>query len=229
MKEVMVWLDRVGDADTPEGATVVESETDFLRCALEEPRLLVRGERLCEWAGAFYRGRGLPAMETHSPIRALQRVIPGLTTEHARELLDYLGGERRITQEPGLTPRRVLETLYPEGPWSETPTRNHAAAWLRWLYLEQPTPAMQVTFAPLCEAWRNASIEPEHRLPACLLPSNCVISLTDARRTCCRTVLSSACAGRALPIRPKTSDSSRAAASVICVLALIASLLPTAS
>ena len=164
MKEVMVWLDRMGDADTPEGAAVVESEAGFLRCALEEPRLLVRGEWLCEWAGAFYRGRGLSLIETHSPIRALQRVIPGLTTEYARELLDYLGGERQITQEPGLTPRRVLETLYPEGRWSETPTRNHAAAWLRWLYLEQPTPAMQVTFAPLCEAWRNASIEPEHRL-----------------------------------------------------------------
>jgi len=164
MTNVIVWLDRLGDADVPEGAAVVESEADFLRCALEEPRLLVRGQRLCDWASTFYSGRGLPVIETHSPIRALQRVIAGLSTEQARELLDSLGGERRITQEPELTPRRVLETLYPEGPWSETPTRNHAAAWLRWLYVERPPAAVQMAFTPLVEEWRNTSIEPERGL-----------------------------------------------------------------
>lgn len=161
MTEVIIWLDRLGDADTPEGAAVIVSEADFLRCALEEPRLLVRGERLCQWADAFYHGRGVATVEAHSSIRALEQAIPGLSTEHARELLDYLGNERRITQEPGLTPRRVLETLYPEGPWSETPTRRHAAQWLRWLYLEQPTPAVQVAFATMRDEWRHASIEPE--------------------------------------------------------------------
>lgn len=161
MRDVIIWLDRLGDADTPEGAAVVANEADFLRCALEEPRLLVRGERLCEWAGAFYRGRGASTVEMHSPIRALEQAIPGLSTAHARELLGYLGSERRITQEPGLTPRRVLETLYPEGPWSETPTRRHAAQWLRWLYLEQPAPAVQVAFSTLRDEWCNASIEPE--------------------------------------------------------------------
>ena len=164
MRQGMVWLDRLGDADTPEGAIVVTSEADFLRYALDEPQLLVRGERLCEWASTFYRGRGVLTVETHSPIRALERAIPSLSTEHARELLDYLGSERSITQEPGLTPRRVLETLYPEGPWRETPTRGHAAEWLRWLYLEQPTAAMQAAFAPLRDEWGNASIEPERGL-----------------------------------------------------------------
>ena len=78
MTDVIVWLDKLGDADVPEGAAVVECEADFLRYSMEEPRLLVRGQRLCDWASTFYSGRGLPVIETHSPIRALQRVIAGL-------------------------------------------------------------------------------------------------------------------------------------------------------
>lgn len=58
MSEVL--LDRQGDLPAPSGYHVIDSEVEFLRHATDDTSLLIRGERLCAWAEAFYRLRERP-------------------------------------------------------------------------------------------------------------------------------------------------------------------------
>jgi len=165
MSEVTVWLDRLGEADLPVGATLVATEVEFLRHAPERAALMVRGQALCQWAAEFYRGRGATVQEAYSPIRALQRVIADLGDDQARELLERLGEQRTLTHDQRLSARRLLEVLYPMGPWGdEAPSRQHAAAWLLWLLRHRPSAAIQAVLTPLLTEWRNAAATPERAL-----------------------------------------------------------------
>ncbi len=76
-----VLLDCEGDLAVPAGYQVIKSEVDFLRHALADTPLLVRGRRLCAWAESFYALRGRPYRYQESLRTALQRVFPELTQE----------------------------------------------------------------------------------------------------------------------------------------------------
>jgi hypothetical protein len=129
-----VIFDCAGDLPASPGYQVIESEVDFLRYALMDTPLLIRGERLCAWAEAFYTLRGRPYHHQESPRAALQRVFPVLTQEQANGLAQKLGMTAVALDQ--ISSGFVLERCYPNDfvVWQGRPTREHAARWLLWLY-----------------------------------------------------------------------------------------------
>lgn len=157
-----ILFDCAGDLPTPPGYQVIESEIDFLRYALVDAQLLIRGERLCAWAESFYALRGRPYRFQESPRAALQRVFPELTQEQA----SGLARKMRMTaiSYDQISARFVLEQCYPNDftVWQVGPSREHAARWLLWLYLRQPDAAESIIlrhFAQLLK--QQAGNQPE--------------------------------------------------------------------
>jgi len=54
---VTIRLDRDGNSPMPNGFTLVSSEVEFLKWAISDQPLHIRGDRLCTWAQAFYTGQ----------------------------------------------------------------------------------------------------------------------------------------------------------------------------
>lgn len=160
----MILLDRIGDAELPPDYALVETEVDFLRLAPEGQPLFVRGERLCDWASHFYRGRKMVVREVQSPIRELQVAVPTLSDTQAYTLYERIGPTRWGKLERPLQALHLLESLYPLRMWLDPPSLSHAAEWLLWLHHVRPDPIIRSVFAPIVEIWRDAASDTERHL-----------------------------------------------------------------
>lgn len=157
-----ILLDCQGDLPIPTGYQVIGSEVDFLRHATDDTPLLIRGERLCAWAEAFYRLRGRLYRYQQSLSVALQWAFPALSLEQAQALAQRMGQISVAPEE--ISPLFVLNRCYPaDSPlWQDVPSRNHAARWLVWLYTHQPEEAEGVVLQAFSEALsRQAGDAPE--------------------------------------------------------------------
>lgn len=133
-----VMLDRQGDLSAPPGYQDITTEVDFLRFATDDVPLLIHGERLCAWAESFYRLRGRPYRYRESLRVVLQRTFPALSQQQADNLVTKIGIDS-ISPER-ITTAFVLNCCYPNDYplWQGTPSCEHAARWLLWLFTHQP-------------------------------------------------------------------------------------------
>ena len=162
---VEVLLDCEGDLPAPPGYQVIESEVDFLRHALVDTQLLIRGKHLCAWAESFYALRGRPYRYQESLSVVLQRVFPELTQEQANGLTRKMG---MIAVSPDqVSSRFALERCYPNDfiLWQDNPSRKHAARWLLWLYSHRPDQAESIILRHFAQLLRQrAGDQPEARI-----------------------------------------------------------------
>lgn len=154
-----VLIDRTGDARTPAGYSVIETEVAFLQKATSSGRWLIRGKRLCDWAEAFLTGRKIDWQEAQSPTAGLQAAIPGLSCEQAAEFIARLGSRfDRLPWPPVLS--TLANALYPSRLWSASPGREHAAEWLLWLDSHSDlTGADRQLLLAIAQQWRYQSPE----------------------------------------------------------------------
>lgn len=144
MMKTEVILDRNGDLPVPPGYQIIESEVDFLRYATDDRPLLIRGERLCAWAEAFYALRKRPYRYQESLSAVLRRVFPELSPQHAVTLVRKIGMEAVSLDE--VSAMWVLSHCYPDDLfiWRGEPSHEHAAHWLLWLCTHQPDDAESI-------------------------------------------------------------------------------------
>lgn len=164
-----ILLDREGDAVLPDGYQLVANEVEFLLWAGQSRPLMIRGERLCTWAEAFYQARGISYGETRSVKNEIRAVCPGLTNEHIRALVQQLDEKLPVLSQP-LTTQGLLQILYPAAFWKAPLSLSHAANWLLWVDSMDPAEHVQPLLRQIGEAWR---MEANH-------------SASDAYRVCVR-------------------------------------------
>lgn len=160
-----IFLDRNGDLSAPPDVRVIKSEVEFLCHALDDQPLLIRGERLCAWAESFYSLRERPFKYLASPAKALQNHYPTLSSEHSKKLAQKIALDTIHTEE--ISPVFILNRCYPDdyALWQGSPSPEHAARWLLWLYEHQPDEA-EVTILEhfASELRRQAADTPEGAL-----------------------------------------------------------------
>lgn len=157
-----VLLDRQGDLPAPPGFHVIDSEVEFLSHATDDASLLIRGERLCAWAEAFYRLRERPFRHQESLSAVLQRIFPALTENQARRLAQRVG-QSTVSLEQ-VSAEFVLRRCYPSevALWQLAPSSEHAARWLLWLYSHEPDAGERVVLRAFTDLLaREAGQSPE--------------------------------------------------------------------
>ena len=125
-----IYLDWSGDASVPPDVEVVRTEVEFLRNALSEQPILVRGKALCRWAEIFYKGRGRETCSLQSPSQLLSELCPDLDTSQLFALSEILKNELVSNPSPKLVD--LVYAIWPEGWWFDPPTTTFAARWLLW-------------------------------------------------------------------------------------------------
>lgn len=154
-----ILLDPVGDAVVSEGYRVIDTEVAFLKHALCSERLFIRGERLCEWAERFYRGREIVFSRVDSPSRTLQRICPSLSEQQARDLAERLLQGGHVPQ-PDWSVTDGLYRLYPLPHWYAPVSLEHAAWWLLWLQETTMGEAERVLVGQQSQLWVKQAEEP---------------------------------------------------------------------
>lgn len=136
-----ILLDSEGDMKAPEDFQVIECEVDFLRAATSGQPLLIRGTQLCEWAQSFYDLRGQRVQVVESPLSALRRAFPSLSSEQAREIVEKIDKEQIPLKKISLV--SLLNACFPKdcALWENSPSLEHAAQWLLWLLENTPSEA----------------------------------------------------------------------------------------
>lgn len=166
-----VLLDRRGDLPAPPGYESIETEVAFLRHATDERPLLIRGERLCIWAEAFFGLRGRPFRHQESLSVILQRVFPALSREQAARLARKM--DLAAASLDQVTTVSVLNHCYPAdySLWQGAPSREHAARWLLWHDAHRPDDA-EALILDQHAAWlqQRANRAPEAELYQALSP-----------------------------------------------------------
>lgn len=160
-----VLFDCEGDLLATAGYQVIESEVDFLRHALVDTPLLIRGGHLCAWAESFYALRGRPFRYQESPYAALRRVFPELTQEQASGLVRKMGLTAVSLDQ--ISSRFVLERCYPNDSviWQSGPSHEHAARWLLWLYARRPDQAESIILRHFAQLQKQrAGDQPEEQI-----------------------------------------------------------------
>jgi hypothetical protein len=154
-------LDRHGGAPVPDDYVVVDSEASFLLGVAKNGALQVLGQALCRWAETLCRARSWPFVSVQPVYADLIAHCPGLSAEHARILVEQLGGPNRVLEQP-LQTLTLLETLLGQGPWDLRPSPTHAAEWLLWLADAQPMEAARALLDQQAGLWAlDASTEAE--------------------------------------------------------------------
>ncbi len=154
------YLDESGDAPVPAGYLVVEYEVDFLREALTEKPLFIKGRQLCLWAEELCKARNWPYERRASPAVELQRCCSGLTDEQARQLALRLGEGLADLSRP-LRDVHVAALLWPGFSWDDEPGPTHAARWLLWLTQSKPGEMEQLVLDSIASVWSVHSSGPE--------------------------------------------------------------------
>lgn len=166
-------LDRSGDAPVPTGYCVVDNEVDFLQHATDGEGLFVRGEGLCNWAGAFFQGRDIAFREVRSPRQELLDAFPQLTTEQAEAILACVGSRLTELKAP-LTAKCILQALYPGSLWEGMPSSRHAAEWLVWLHETSPDSCVQPILLQVARGWLEQASNAERSAYSVVRPEEAV-------------------------------------------------------
>lgn len=154
-----IRLDWHGDVVPENGERVIDTETEWLRAALGNDPLLVRGERLCSWAERFCACRGISCEVAISPTKRLKEVF-SLSMEEARRIVESLDYS---LPEP-LTAVGLLERLAPHPTlWTKNPSEEHAALWLLWLYENNNNSPFASLIRLVSREWQEAA-PPQIRL-----------------------------------------------------------------
>ncbi len=156
---VDMLMDREGDADLPPNYTLVANEVEFLRFAVEDQPLFVRGDKLCDWAEIFFIAREMPYRETHSVTRELQSICAELTKDNAQTLAQYLGSKLSALDRP-ITIQSLLQALYQSPIWRGHLSVNHAASWLLWIYQTNPDENIHPLLAMIGGEWQAEADHP---------------------------------------------------------------------
>lgn len=127
-----IQLDRDGNGPIPNGFMLITSEVEFLKWAISDQPLHIRGDRLCVWAQAFYTARHIPVQETPSYAKELHTLLPTLEPTQISALLTLLGNTIETLDRP-LQIDSLLNTIAPQSLWHEIPSLHHYAKWLLWL------------------------------------------------------------------------------------------------
>ena len=83
-----ILLDWDGNLPAATGVTLVADEKTFLRLALQDEPILIRGERLCQWAETFFTGRQIAFVRAKSYLTEIITAFPMLTKDQAQALID---------------------------------------------------------------------------------------------------------------------------------------------
>lgn len=156
-------LDRIGNVPVPAGYQVVSSEVEFLQRATEDVPMLVRGTRLCQWAEDFWHGRRIPYRELHSPLQSLQALVPHLDETDAQAICAVLPAEL-LPKLHKLTLTGLLQAIFPNVVWQKRPSKTHAAAWLLWLYENQPDKVYEPLLAEQGHLWQRDVDDATHNI-----------------------------------------------------------------
>jgi len=148
-----LYLDRKSDCEPPAGAVVVDSETGFLDAWDGKGDLVVRGTRLCRWAGKVWRGRGWPVSVLMSPVEELADCAVGAEEGQMAQFFEEHSRKLSGIARP-LRLQTVLETVYPESMWRANPSLEHAARWLVWLDEKDPPATVQPLLRTQAMLWR---------------------------------------------------------------------------
>jgi hypothetical protein len=151
-----ILLDRDGDASLPKGYQLIDSEVDFLDYALINKPIMIRGERICNWAETFYRSRNIKFRVVSSPNRELLEAIPQLTSQQASEIISLLR-ENFLNLEHPITVPQILFLLHPINLWYSNPNCKHAAEWLVWLSETNKDEALQPLLKIIANQWEIKS------------------------------------------------------------------------
>ena len=156
--QVRILIDKEGNVTPLEGFRVIASEVDFLRYALDDEPLFIRGRKLGEWAERFYRGRGIDYKVVKPPYRIIQEQLLIKDKNQAQRIATLLGDKLDHLQPLNLI--TTLQALFPASIWEQSPSYEHAAEWLIWLIEEQPDPASYPLLHQITEQWARRAAPP---------------------------------------------------------------------
>ena len=147
-----VILDPSGLASPPAGVLEISTEIDFLKHADDEAILLIREKELCRWAELYYTGRGIPYEIAVSPVDILRRICSSLSDAQAEAIIKKFAD--KLPDDIGLqTPSGLLRTFFPNSIWGESPSVEHFASYLHWLWHNDPDDFLAPFFHQLAEQW----------------------------------------------------------------------------
>jgi len=154
---VTIRLDRDGNSPMPNGFTLVSSEVEFLKWAISDQPLHIRGDRLCTWAQAFYTGRQISVQETPSYTKELHTLLPTLEPTQISSLLKILGNKIETLDRP-LQIDSLLNVIAPQSVWYEAPSLHHYAKWLLWLDNSNELEVIKPLFMHYISQWILAEL-----------------------------------------------------------------------
>lgn len=152
-----IILDRKHEAPIPEGYEVIESEVQFLLHANDKNPLMIKGQRVCDWAQKYYDGRNIVYKEITLPKTQLVESFPELSDEKAQYICELLG--KKINAMQKISANEILFSCFPISLWDELPSLKHAAEWLLWLDETNPNPAFTPILRTIATDWKNACVE----------------------------------------------------------------------
>jgi len=156
--QARILIDREGSVTPPGDFQLITSEVEFLRYALDDGRLFIRGRKLGEWAERFYRGRGMDYQVIKPSYQIVQEQLLIENEDEAKRIAELLGNE--LDQPQPLNLITVLQVLYPVSLWEQPPSYEHAAEWLIWLIEEEPDPAITPLLHQMTEQWARRVVSP---------------------------------------------------------------------
>lgn len=152
-----IILDRNHEAPIPDGYEIIESEVQFLLHANDKMPLIIRGQRLCDWAQNYYDGRNITYNEIVLPKFHLVDSFPGLTNEQAQYICELLG--KRISTLENFSANEILFACFPIPLWESLPSLKHSAEWLLWLDETIPNNAFTPVLRTITTDWKNSCPE----------------------------------------------------------------------
>jgi hypothetical protein len=158
MNEVL--LDRKGTIPHRDGYSLVMSEVEFLKLAVGNDRLQVRGA-ICDWAQTFCEARLIACREMLSPIAELGGLCAELDKVKSERIVDVIGNQKFDTIERPLSIGKVLNAIYRGNLWDKEPSIRHAAEWLLWLIEFQPEEYLRPLLRQISKLWLDIFQNPE--------------------------------------------------------------------
>lgn len=158
MSEVL--LDRQGTNPHREGYSLVTSEVEFLKLAVGNNQLQVRGT-ICDWAQTYCEARLIAYREMLSPIAELGGLCTELDEVESKRIVDAIGNPEFDAIERPLSIGKVLNAIYRGNLWDEEPSTRHAAEWLLWLIEFQPEEYLQPLLRQISKIWMDIFPNPE--------------------------------------------------------------------